>query len=204
MIKCQTCGESTIAFSERFEKMEVITKVSSKGRKRNLFYHKGDCWEKELARQEFANKEKESLDSLVKTIMRIHRRKAQIPDAHYQRINDLRNGTDRYRKFWRSKYKEGVPYNVIEEAYKLSKSSIDYARNLGRFKDTNHELAYSFKIVCGKVEDAYKKIERSVESEKILKATEKSEVRDIQDRKVVDYSKNKQKRMDLSDIFGDD
>ena len=204
MIKCQTCGKSTVPFSQRFDDMEVVTKTSGKGKQRNLYYHKGECWEKEQKRQSFVKQEKEELDSLTKTMMRIHRRKTSIPHIHYQKINDLRNGTERYRRFWTKRYKEGVPYKVIEEAYKLSQSAIEYARSLGRFKNTDHELAYSFKIVCGKLEDAYKKIERSKEAKKFLDATESVMIQDFESSREHDYSRFKRKRADLSDIFGDD
>jgi hypothetical protein len=203
LLKCKQCGVKDVEYKDRFDKMEIESSLTSDGKTRNLYFHKGECWEERLKYKAFLEKEKKDMDDLNLTIKKIHRRKSEIPVDHYVKIQDLRNGTARYRKFWEKKKKEGVPYKVIEEAYRMSKDKIEYARSAGKFRDTNHELAYSFKIVLGKIEDAYKKLSKNEDAEKRAKGMEKHIVEDIKNDNGYSYKKQKDK-YDMSDIFGDD
>lgn len=190
-------------WSERFEKCEVETRVSEEtGKSRNFYYHKGECWKKRLFTIQ-DEKEKDEMNEVIKKIFNI---KKQIPDNIWWMLQDLRNGTNRYKLFWKRKFKAGYPYPVIAEAYKMSKDNIEWARLNRPFKTLEEEMKYSLKIISRKLEDAYKKIERTERQEEFSKAKEEAQMPDMieemLDNREVKLVKRKEEQ-DLSDLFGD-
>lgn len=203
IVKCRTCGE-TVPFSDRLELMEVkeIYSETTKKTKRE-YYHKGQCWDKFQEQEQFIKKEMQEKDELNMTIKNLHNIKYQIPSRIWEMIQDLRNGTNRYEKFWKRKYKGGVPYPVIREAYLMSKDDIEWAKLNRRFPTVEQEMSYCLRIIQKKLNDAHKKIERSRQSESFAKAKEKNVIRDISEDREVKYEKKKSK-FDISHILGDD
>lgn len=201
-VKCQFCNESE-PYSKK-EEMEVIKKVSDKGTTKNLYYHSGDCWDKFHKKNEFIKKELEERDKLNDVIKSIYNVEFHLPTRLWTLIQDLRNGTNRYRKFFKKKYKEGVPYDVLAEAYLMSRSSIKWAKLNKRFKSLQDEICYGLIIVQSKIEDANKKMKNSNQSKLISESKESSVVRDMLEERTIDYKKHKTEEEDLSNIFGDD
>jgi len=198
LLICQICREKDVK-----ENMEVYSITSEKtGKTTNKYYHKGKCWEKfikEKEESEREQRERDELDSVLRSLFNI---KVKYPDSIWWMIEDLRNGTNRFQKFWKKKYKKGYPYSVIAEAYRMSKDDIEWARLNRHFKDLGQEMRYSLKIIQSKLEDAYKKRIRTEQSEKIAKAKEESQLDLMFDNREVEYKK-KDDGLDMSDILGD-
>lgn len=196
MLICQVCREKDIK-----ENMEVYVIVSSTGKKTNKYYHKGECWEKfikEKEKLEQEQKEREELDTVLKEIFDI---KVKYPDNVWWIIEDLRNGTNRFQKFWKKKYKKGYPYSVIAEAFRLSKDDIEWARLNRPFKDLGQEMRYALKIIQKRLEPAYKKKIKTERNEEFSKARESISLDLMEDIREVEYKKKD--IFDMSDILGD-
>lgn len=205
-VKCQKCGETEL-YTERLEKMEIVSKTSETTEKtRNFYYHKGVCWESHNKTQDFILDELNKKNELDEVIKKTYSVKYQIPPRIWQMIQDLRNGTNRFQKFFKKKYKEGVPYEVIAEAYRMSGDSIKWARLNRRFKNKEEEMRYGLKIVQSKIEDAHNKIKNSENTKKFSEAKEKTLLDlNFNDNRVVDYKKSESNiKEDLSSILGDD
>jgi hypothetical protein len=203
-IKCRYCN-GTEDKKLKDELMECEEKYSEETKKTSRkYFHKGECWEKHLENQVFIEKELREKDELNLVIKSIHSIKFDIPPNVWVLIQDLRNGTNRYQSFFKKKYKAGVPYPVIAEAYRMSKDSIEWSKMNRRFKTKVEEMRYSLKIVQSKLEDAYRKIQRTEQSQTIAKAKEKSEVEAMIDNRQVEFKDNKKYEFDISDILGDD
>lgn len=127
----------------------------------------------------------------------------QLPSQWWEFINDLRNGTNRFEKFWRKRYKGGVPYKVIKEAYIMSKSDIDWARLNKRFKTLNQELRYGLSIIQSKLNDAHKRLKVIEQQQKMSSAIEEKQVEMMMDDREVSYKK-KYDEDDISFLLGDD
>lgn len=204
-VKCQECGNTEL-YTERLEKMEIVSKTSETTNKtRNFYYHKGKCWDKHNKNQNFIVDELGKRDELDIVIKKIYNIKYQVPPRIWQMIQDLRNGTNRFQKFFKKRYKEGVPYDVIAEAYRMSGDSIKWAKLNRRFRDKEEEMRYGLKIVQSKIEDAYNKLKNSENTKKFSEAKEKVNLDlEFNDNRKVDYNKKKESVEDLSSIFGDD
>ncbi len=143
---CQYCRNKS-------ERDEMLFEQQGKSKK---YYHV-ECYAKYLVEREEKQKEVQRLDELMQVIKGIHGID-DIPKGFYPFIQDLRNGTIRFRGPVLKKYKEGVPYEVIEEAYRMSESSIAWSKQNKSFKNTMAELKYGLAIVSNNVNDAYKNI----------------------------------------------
>lgn len=143
LVKCQWCGKKT----ERNEMSKI-----KKG------YIHPECLIKYEAEQAKKELEREQLDSLVKTIKQIHNIPDEIPlpNSFYPFLQDLRNGTTRFRGPVQKKRKQGVGYDVIEEAYHLAQKGIEWAKDGNRdFKGSlNKELNYGLAVVRDKLNQA--------------------------------------------------
>ncbi len=196
-LKCQICKE----LSER-ELMEVVSKTSKKtGKTVNKYYHKGECWDSYLKEQSDINKEMKEKDELDAVLKKMFNIKVDYPDNIWWMIQDLRNGTNRFKKFWKKSFKKGYPYPVIAEAYRMSKDNIEWARLNKRFRNLEEEMKYSLKIIQKKLEDAYKKQDRTMLQEKLSEAKEVNDIDLMTDNREVKYKKHD--GFDMSDILGD-
>lgn len=203
IVKCQIC-EKTELYKERLELMEIESKTSEKtGKTSNKYFHKGKCWEKHLKEQSFKVNEKKEKDELNNIIKSIHNIKFDLPPNIWELIQDLRNGTDRYKTFWKKRYKQGVPYGVMAEAYRMSKDNIEWAKLNKRFKTKEVEIKYSLRTMQSKIEDAYNKLKRTEQSQQFAKATERQQVEHLIEERQVEFKKQKSE-FDISHILGDD
>jgi primosomal protein N' len=184
--------------------MEVESKTSeTTGKTKNNYFHKGECWEQHLKRKNFIVQEMKEKDELNEVIKSIHDIKYDIPPRIWELIQDLRNGTNRYVSFWKKKYKAGVPYSVMAEAYRMSKDNIEWAKLNKRFKTKEIELSYCLRTMQSRIEDAYRKIKRTEQSKQIAKATEIHQVEQLIENRQVEFKKQKSE-FDISHILGDD
>lgn len=201
-VKCQQCQEKQL-FNE--EEMTVIEKISDSGRKTRKYFHI-KCLNKYKEEQAFKDKEQGELDILVKVAGEIHNAPKppnlchQFPRMWYHMVQDFRNGTSRYTRNFKKRYKKGIPYPIITEAYKMSKDSIAWAKMDKHFKDTTSEVRYCLAIVSGKIPDALKKAERDASMEKVRKVREKEELQDMELERESVYQKRRAS-YDISDLL---
>lgn len=201
-VKCQFCN-STEEYSTRFDKMEVVTKVSeTTGKSKNFYYHKGECYERHTKKEKFILDELTKKDELNDVLKDIYNIKFQVPSRIWEILQDLRNGTNRYQKFFKKRYKEGVPYDVIAESYRMSKDSIHWAKLNRRFKTLEVEMKYGIAIMQNKIEDAHKKIKNTEQVKKASEGKVEREISDIIENRDVVFKKKSVD--DLSSILGDD
>lgn len=202
--KCKYCKESIT------DKNDEV-KVSIQGEKRvtNRYFH-SECMklqelkdiEKEK-RVEFLKKEKEEIDSLDLFVKKVHNVPFDLPKRFYIALQDLRNGTNRGKFEWTKKYKEGVPYHIIELSYRLALSDIERAKLSKRFKNFEEELMYCFAIARNKINEAWRKHMRDSQVQKQQKAKEVSIMDMLDDTREVAFKKQ-ENNGDFSYLFGDD
>jgi hypothetical protein len=199
-VKCQLCNEH-VPISEKGT-LTVEVKVSkSTGMAKNNYFHP-ECYPKHLEKQDFLLKEREQKDELNETVKKIYSLKFDLPHRWWELIADLREGTNRYQKFWKKKYKQGVPFNVIKEAYLLSVQNIEWARLNNKFKTTDQELRYGLIIMQGKVNDAFRKMKTREQQDKINEAMEQVHIDDMKENREVSFKRADTK--DYSYLLGND
>lgn len=166
-LKCVYCGEYGLK-----SEMDCYEKVS-KGKTVRKYVHLSckDDYEKKL---DFLKNEKEEKIKLYNTIMRVHNIKL-IPRQFYPNIEDIRNGSIMFGKIIK-KYKEGVPYSIIDETYKQYEDEIIKAikwkdEQVG-FKDILAELRYGLGVVRSKIDMVIrkKKQDEKIKQHNLLKA----------------------------------
>jgi hypothetical protein len=152
-VKCRFCQ-----IAETFPETDMYVELCGKEGKTKKYWHY-DCFEKEKVKREKTKVELEEWDSLLETVKEIHDiEKVSLNLIHA--LQDLRNGTERFRKYKKIGYKQGVKYPIIQKAYQMSKKKIQWAKKNKKFKDTTRELMYCFMIVLDKISDAKKELQR--------------------------------------------
>ncbi|TVX86012.1 hypothetical protein [Paenibacillus agilis] len=199
-VKCQFC-EQTAPFKQR-DTLAHEVKVSSKGKSVNQYWHR-ECYPKELEKREFLLNEQKQKDEMFETVKKIYKINFSPSKSWWEMIADLREGTNRYQKFWKKKYKQGVPFNVIKEAFLLSVQDIEWARMSKNFKTLEHEMRYGLIVMQGKVNDAFRKMKTREQQSKINEAMEAVHIEDMRDNREVSFKKTQQDR-DYSYLLGDD
>lgn len=203
-LKCQYkfCETPSIP-AEMKDTLAVEVKVSeSTGKKKNLYYHP-ECYPKHVKHQEFLLKEKQEKDELNEVVKKLYNVEYQLPPQYWELVSDLREGTNRYEKFWKKRYKKGIPFSVLKEAYLMSKADIEWARLNKNFKTLQNELKYGLSIVLSKVNDAHRKIKAREQQQKMATAIEQQQIEMMMDDRDVSYKKQS-KEDDLSFLLGDD
>lgn len=201
-VKCQHCGDKQ-PFDE--QTMTFIEKVSDSGRKTKKYFH-SKCLNKYEEEQQAIDKEQELLDKLVEVAGGIHDAPKppnlahQMPRMWYHMIQDIRNGTNRYTRNFKKRYKKGIPYDIITEAYRLAQDGIKWSRMDKQFKDFQSEVRYGLAIVNNKIPDALKKAERNASMEKINKIREQEELDRMEHERDTVYQKKKAS-YDISDLL---
>lgn len=201
-VKCQFCNDS-VPFSEKETLTKEVKVSESTGKAKNLYYHP-DCYPKHLEQQAFYQKEIDERDKLDRVVKKLYNVNLQLPHQFWTLIQDLRNGTNRFEKFWSKKYKKGVSYEVIREAYILSTHDIEWARMGKRFQSLEQELRYGLRIIQSKLNDAYRKIKTREQQGKINEAMEKVQIEDMKDNREVSFKKKEANNRDYSYLLGDD
>ncbi|MGG4105241.1 hypothetical protein AAXB25_15090 [Paenibacillus lautus] len=201
-VKCQFC-EQTVPYKERDTLTKEEVKVSSKGKTANKYWH-NECYPKELAKREFLLNEQKQKDEMYETVKKIYNINFSPSKSWWEMIADLREGTNRYQKFWKKRYKQGVPYNVIREAFLLSMHDIEWARMSKNFKSLDQEMRYGLMIMQGKVNDAFRKMKTREQQSKINEAMEQVHIEDMKDNREVSFKKKQQENRDFSYLLGND
>jgi hypothetical protein len=144
LLKCPVC--------EQFGHKDKMTKETDK-----KYYHNEYCHDRYLRDKAFKLKEKEELDSLVNTIVKLHKLQsvATFPRTFYPFIQELRNDSVLFGKIER-RYKEGLTYKTIEDTYLYCSEKIEWARGNKEFKNIMSELKYCFAIVKNNIENYFK------------------------------------------------
>ncbi|EJW14111.1 hypothetical protein M5X00_26185 [Paenibacillus alvei] len=200
-VKCQYCGQ-TVPFKER-DTLAHEVKVSSKGKSVNQYWHH-ECYPKELEKREFLLNEQKQKDEMFETVKKIYKINFSPSKSWWEMIADLREGTNRYQKFWKKRYKQGVPFNVIREAFILSVADIEWARMAKNFKSLEQEMRYGLMIMQGKVNDAFRKMKTREQQSKMNEAMEVVHIEDMKDNREVSFKKTQQENRDYSYLLGDD
>lgn len=144
-VKCQVCSE-TVPYIERH-----TLAVERKDARNKYFHH--ECYVKYLKYKEFKKQEGIQLNQLEEVIKQIHGLK-KVPSSFFSALQDVRNGTERYRNVKQYNYKKGATYPEIARAYELSKSDIIRIKQQKLFKDDNAELRYCLHVVLGRINQA--------------------------------------------------
>jgi hypothetical protein len=202
-VKCQQCEVK----QPLDETMTFIEKVSDSGRTTKKYFHI-KCLDKYEEKQAILDKEKAELDELVTVVGEIHELPKPDPEMNYELprgwyhvIQDWRNGTQRYTRNFKKKYKKGIPYPVLTEAYKLSKDTIRWSKMDKNFKDTQQEMRYALVVVNSKINDAMKKQLRDQHMEKVDKIREEEELQKLEHERETVYKKKKKASFDISDLL---
>lgn len=187
-VVCRWC-----LIEERFdeETMMYVDIYSEKGNRYRKYFHK-DCFPKAEEEDKFKRKEEDELDDLMEMIADVHNITVpNVPRQLYSLLQDIRNGTNRYRKKKKIRFKDGVSYPVIKEAYRLSKDDIRWARMNKQFKKLFDEMRYGLAIVHNRIGDAMKAEINRKRQEALAKAREK-EMEDLEDEQTrgVKYKKD--------------
>jgi hypothetical protein len=201
-VKCQQCKEKQI-YDE--ETMTIVDRFSDSGRKYRKYFH-NKCLNKYNEEQEKTDEELAELDKLVEIAGAIHEAPKppnmayQFPRDWYHIIQDFRNGTNRYTRNWKKRFKKGVSYAVLAEAYRLSRDGIKWSRMDKHFKDFSSECRYALAIVSNKIPDAIRKLEKDAHMEKANKAREERELEMMETERETVYQKRKASS-DFSELF---
>lgn len=201
VVKCQFC-EMTVPYADR-DTLTKEVKVSKAGKTLNRYWH-NECYPKELAKREVILNDKKEKDEMNETVKKIYNLKFDLPQNWWEYIADLREGTNRYQKFWKKRYKQGVPFSVIREAYLLSVHDIEWARMSKNFKTIEQELRYGLMIMQGKVNDAFRKIKTREQQAKRNEAMEEIQLKNMKDDREVSFKKQQQDDRDYSYLLGND
>lgn len=201
-VKCQQCD-----IKETFDEstFTVVEKESDSGRKTRKYFH-NECLNKYIQEEQEKDREKESLDRLVEVAGQIHDAPKppnlahQMPRDWYHYIQDWRNGTQRYTRGFKKKFKQGIPYDVIADAYKLSRDGIKWSKMDKQFKDFKSEVRYGLAIVNNKIPDALKKAERDKHMERVKEAREREELENMKYERETVFQKKKAD-YDISDLL---
>jgi hypothetical protein len=198
-LKCQFCKER-VPFEQKDEMViDVVVSVTNKEYKK--YIHR-KCYPAYLKHKEFIEQENRERDELNKVVMEIHGLMVSPNKSWWEMVQDLRNGTNRYEKFWKKRYKQGVPYRVVKEAYLLAKNDIEWAKLNKKFERVEQELKYGLAIAVNRLNDAYRKLKMEEEVEKKQRAIEHTEIELYENARKIEYKR--QDSDDLSDILGDD
>ena len=189
LVKCRVCGEK----NEK-DQMEKVQKGSV-----NHYYH-STCLQKHLKYQAFIDKELTERDQLWETIKEIHGMINIPSDFFSQWIQRFRNGTIVEKGKMIKKYKKGVPYSVMNDAYRLCEKDIKYHKASKNFNADMPELIYGFKIVINKVNEAYAKQARKAKQQQQKNVVHEHEIVDETPKTQYKYRKDDK---DISDFLDD-
>ena len=145
-VKCWYCNDKS-------ERGEMYCDEFSKPRKH---YHHS-CWPLELERRESVKKEREEWDTLLEYIKHVHNF-TFIPPTFSSFLQDLRNGTVRFQGPVQKQYKQGIPYNVILEAYRLASDSILWSMQNKSFVNDLGALKYGLTIAKSNINQAHERV----------------------------------------------
>jgi hypothetical protein len=164
-----------------------------------LYFHQGDCHEEYLRHREFKRIEAEKWDQLYKYLLQLHSA-VIIPVANVVRLQALRNGEDIQAGKRVKKYKQGVPYELMLEAYKLAEDSIKWCikHKLNGSNDVK-AINYCISIMIGKLNEAWQRQQNRKRQEENIMIGEKEEVNEVTNTDLV--YKKKETTNDISEFL---
>lgn len=185
IVKCQHC-----------EQKDTTSDLMIKGKKG--YYHP-DCYKKFEKHQAFIDKELQERDLLWETIKEIHNL-IDIPDGFMsQWVQKYRNGMI-IGKDAIKKYKKGVPYIVMRDAYLICRREIEATKKNIEFESDIQELIYCFKIIQGRVNDAYRK-----QQKKKMQAEKEKQIENQVQESIVEepqqFNNNREDELDISEFL---
>jgi hypothetical protein len=148
-VKSLTCYQCRRVVDNETVIHETIGNIKIK----DIWLHPGECHEKFLQRRQ----DTEDLDYLYRYIKDIYGKRQDdiLPKGFITKLQDIRNGAVRYVKGGivdpKSLEKEGVPFDVLIEAYQLSEKTIKYTMNTKPFTSDIQMFSYGLAIVKNKV-----------------------------------------------------
>ena len=171
-VKCGLCGTKQ-------EKSEMYCDA---GKQKKYYHH--SCWTMELERRDFAEKEKTGWNNLYGYVHRLYNFHAPIPPQFVHVLQDLRNGTVRYKGPVIKGNKDGVPYEVILSAYRLAEQKIIQSKaKTDTFDNDFLRLKYGFSIMLSYLNQAYTQHQRQIEAGKRMAAVIPVEVVEVEYKK---------------------
>lgn len=111
-----------------------------------------ECHELQLKDKEYKQVETAKLTDLYNHILKIHNIIA-LDGRMMEKIQDLRNGSVKINNKKVTKYKEGVPYEVMLQTYIYLASTIDGILHSMHFNEKWNEFSYIFGTVTRSVND---------------------------------------------------
>jgi hypothetical protein len=155
--KCQWCGiDDTL-----MEEMEFDW--SNEKKPRQLFYHKGECWDNYLEKKAFneqEQKEKDELNDFLKKLYGVD----NIPTQAWVLLEKLRGGNPIFGKQQIGKrYKQGYKYSLIKETFDYCSETIEYYNRIKNFEGFMGAFRYALGIIIDKI---YTVEQRAKEREK--------------------------------------
>lgn len=143
-VKCKFCGVSDTPKKELIWTVRKTPKSSL-----NEYFHE-ECYPLHLETQAFKAKERLEQDELNETLKDVLMRPQM--GAIWSLLAQVRNGEELGLINGRQKsdrYKEGVTYEQLSEAFKYSKVDIQYALRTKNFDNSFVEFKYALQIAVG-------------------------------------------------------
>lgn len=140
MPKCAFCKTDI----KKENVIKYIDKYSKKEKKVNMC--SVNCIKEYEHEQEIKKQETKNYINLCEYIMKIHKQ-TFLPSGFYVILRELRDGTIRQKGIYIKKYKQGVEWKDIFNAYKYSENSINRVLSTKTFETIMNELNYCLAIV---------------------------------------------------------
>ena len=152
MPKCQWCKETSDKTLMHCDET-VSTQLNKKGEPKVVrkYYHFG-CHNEHLQDKEFKRIDLEELDKLYSHLINLHNLET-LDGRMMEKIQDLRNGTIKLHNKKIKKYKEGVRYSLMLNAYKHAHESIMNTFQYMNYKTKWNEFSYIFGIMTNAINE---------------------------------------------------
>lgn len=160
MAKCKICKQSVL---KRDLDSGKGIKLTHKGV--NMYFCCEEHCKKhmdELKVKEQFYKDRDDIDRFVKENIFLYFDERKLPNAFFDRISDLANGTDRARegRIIKNGRKEGYPMSVILETFKTQRDNILYCFRHKNFSKESQKINYMMAIIESNINDVYEAMER--------------------------------------------
>jgi len=159
MPKCQWCKENgEKEFTHCDEKPTGQFNKNGSPKMFRKYFHTS-CHGLFLDDKECKRIEADKLNDLYQYLLKLHNLIA-LDERMMEKIQDLRNGTIKINNKKVKKYKSGVPYELMLQAYHYNTNTIDDVMRKMHFKEKWNEFSYVFGIITKSVNDIHALNER--------------------------------------------
>jgi YHS domain-containing protein len=160
-MKCKVCGK--VVTNKSIED-GVNVKITYEGK--NYYFCCGDhcgSYMKELKDKKKHFEGVKEIDEYVKKNIMLYNDNQKLPNAFFTRLNDLFNGTERFKygETVHNGEKAGYPLEVISATFKSQRDSILYWFRNKSFQNEAQKLNYMWKIIEGNINNEYNKYLKS-------------------------------------------